>query len=412
MADRVFDIHPDAATVVIAGVTVQHGDVTASTRAMPEPHERQEGGGILNRGADLTLDNVEITQNRAYRGGGLFIDQGSVTTFKEGEITANSAGGYGGGVYVGNDDTEWGTPVALFTMESGEISGNAAPWGAGMYLYHLGEARLKAGQIVKNCVSNSGGGIHIRGFRANLVQEANSTIGYSCYSHKDGVSLANEYATATLMGQIVGNEGNGVTVSEGRMYLKGAQIMHNARGLVNKGGTLNVENSTISGNGTGLLNSDGTSRLMFATVANNNREGAGLGIHVDSGQVTMENSIVADHTAGNCEGIVDSRGHNLDSGDTCGLNGSGDLINTDPLLGQLQRDGFFVPRGVVPMLGYTFVHPLEQGSPAINAGACVQGITTDQRGAARPQEEVCDIGAYEYVPPWPGSIIPVPRPRP
>jgi len=42
------------------------------------------------------------------------------------------------------------------------------------------------------------------------------------------------------------------------------------------------------------------------------------------------------------------------------------------------------------------VHPLLPGSPAIDAGACVAGITTDQRGVSRPSGDGCDIGAYEF----------------
>src|SRR5213083_3802448 len=52
------------------------------------------------------------------------------------------------------------------------------------------------------------------------------------------------------------------------------------------------------------------------------------------------------------------RGYNLSSDDGGGyLNGPGDQINTDPLLGPLQDNG-----------GSTFTHALLRGSPAIDAG--------------------------------------------
>ena len=35
------------------------------------------------------------------------------------------------------------------------------------------------------------------------------------------------------------------------------------------------------------------------------------------------------------------------------------------------------------------------GSLAIDGGACIMGVTTDQRGVARPEGTACDIGAYE-----------------
>ena len=53
-----------------------------------------------------------------------------------------------------------------------------------------------------------------------------------------------------------------------------------------------------------------------------------------------------------------SHGFNLSSDDAGGnLNGPGDQINTEPLLGPLQDNG-----------GPTFTHALLPGSPAINAG--------------------------------------------
>src|SRR5207247_4728395 len=55
---------------------------------------------------------------------------------------------------------------------------------------------------------------------------------------------------------------------------------------------------------------------------------------------------------------VTSHGYNLSSDDGAGyLNGPGDQINTDPMIGSLQDNG-----------GPTFTHALLPGSPAIDAG--------------------------------------------
>ena len=59
-----------------------------------------------------------------------------------------------------------------------------------------------------------------------------------------------------------------------------------------------------------------------------------------------------------------------------------DLINTDPLLGPLANNG-----------GPTQTMALLPGSPAIDAGVTVAGVTTDQRGVLRPQGFAPDIGA-------------------
>jgi hypothetical protein len=89
-----------------------------------------------------------------------------------------------------------------------------------------------------------------------------------------------------------------------------------------------------------------------------------------------------------------SNGYIMSSDGTCNFSSSGDLNNTDPLLGSLQPNG-----------GPTQTIPLLTGSPAIDAGnpsGCTDGkgklLTTDQRGMPRPDKEDktgCDMGAYE-----------------
>jgi len=89
-----------------------------------------------------------------------------------------------------------------------------------------------------------------------------------------------------------------------------------------------------------------------------------------------------------------SDGYNLSSDSTCNFSNTGDLNNTDPLLGPLQNNG-----------GPTETMALLRGSPAIDAGnpiGCTDNLdhllTTDQRGMPRPDHEDtsgCDMGAYE-----------------
>jgi hypothetical protein len=90
---------------------------------------------------------------------------------------------------------------------------------------------------------------------------------------------------------------------------------------------------------------------------------------------------------------VTSEGHNLEDGTSCGLTATGDISDTVPLLGALTHDAG------------TWVHPLLDGSPAIDAGICIAGIATDQRGVARPEGATCDIGAYEWV--WGKVYLPL-----
>jgi hypothetical protein len=57
---------------------------------------------------------------------------------------------------------------------------------------------------------------------------------------------------------------------------------------------------------------------------------------------------------------------------------------SDPFLGPLADNG-----GPTPTMA------LLPGSPAIDAGVPIAGVTTDQRGVARPQGTAPDIGAFE-----------------
>ncbi|MBI5556777.1 MAG: hypothetical protein HY885_04005, partial [Deltaproteobacteria bacterium] len=115
------------------------------------------------------------------------------------------------------------------------------------------------------------------------------------------------------------------------------------------------------------------------------------------------NTITASNTGNgapaNCGGGAKvSNGYNIESANTCGFVGTGDLPDTNPLLNGLASNG-----------GPTQTHALQSTSPALDkadnavcAAAPINNV--DQRGQARPVDgdavpgAVCDIGAYEYVP--------------
>jgi hypothetical protein len=88
-------------------------------------------------------------------------------------------------------------------------------------------------------------------------------------------------------------------------------------------------------------------------------------------------------------GTITSAGYNLSNDDGGGyLNGPGDLINTDPLLGPLQDNG-----------GPTQTHALLPSSPAVDAGdpSFAPPPWYDQRGPNfyRLRNDRIDIGSFE-----------------
>jgi hypothetical protein len=123
--------------------------------------------------------------------------------------------------------------------------------------------------------------------------------------------------------------------------------------------------------------------------------------------VTVQNTIIANNQAHNGTSVVSpmnctnnqqgsngaiaitSLGNNLSDDNTCGTATTGDQYNTPTssitsFLGTLQNNGGFTP-----------TMALLTGSPAINAGATLASVTTDQRGISRPQSTAYDIGAFE-----------------
>ena len=205
--------------------------------------------------------------------------------------------------------------------------------------------------------------------------------------------------------------GGGLALADATVSLSGVTISGNIAtdyggGIHDQGsGTLNLTNVTISGNtaktGGAMTSGGGTVHILNSTIADNHLPGGGgigsvIGGISDWGTISFKNTIIAGNDRSNC-GIGGgstwtSQGYNLDSGHTCNFTETGDLQNTDPQLGPLADNGGPTPTHA--LLRANGVHPI---SPAIDGGPVADCPGIDQRGAERPFETACDIGAYEYV---------------
>lgn len=175
--------------------------------------------------------------------------------------------------------------------------------------------------------------------------------------------------------------------------------------ITNNGGTLGVSNSTLtnntaSDNGGAIENTGGgTATVTASTITGNHAGGSGGGLRNAGGSLTLIESIVAGNTArggpdisNNASTFTDGGNNVVGIGDggaglTNGTNG--DKVGTaaaplTPLLSALGSYG-----------GPTQTVALLPGSPALDTGNCASGVTTDQRGIARPQGASCDSGAFE-----------------
>ncbi len=194
--------------------------------------------------------------------------------------------------------------------------------------------------------------------------------------------------------------GNSAVGGEGSLGGEGGS----GGGIANTG-TVSVTDSTFSGNsasdgsaqysgsggsGGGIANS-GTVSVTDSTFSGNSAGGSGGGIAISgtgNAKVMAIDTLFQDTEGGNISvgsgGSFVSLGHNLFSDAPDLVFDPTDLIDTDPLLGPLADYG-----GPTPTMA------LLPGSPAIDAGIAVAGVTTDQRGIARPQGSAPDIGAFE-----------------
>jgi hypothetical protein len=342
-----------------------------------------DGFGSAIEGGTLTIRGCNFSGNYSAEGVGA-IDCRALT-ISDSTISDNSTGSVFGSFSA--------IVTAQLTMTNCSISGNN-----GFGVIGMGGGTISNCTIVDNNSHNSdstlitGGNVTI----TNCTISDNTNSAYGAIDNGGTLTISNS--------TISGNEG----------YLVG--------GILNNGGTLTISNSTISGNEGysvgGILN-NGTLIVSNSTISGNVVYGSGAqsfgGIasyapSSDNVSVTLLSCTLADNTGtqlysglglvqvGNCifsgDGTAPnlsvspgfnfiSLGHNLSSDSGSGLlNGPGDLINMNPLLGSLQYNG-----------GPTETMALLPGSPAVDAGDPSQLGTPDQRGVVRSGGVI--IGAYQ-----------------
>jgi len=359
-----------------SGTTVSISGLTIIGGVLQFPNDGN-GGGVLNDHATLRLTNCAVGPNAAQAGGGIYNDGSSGS--------------------------------ATLTIIDSTISGNLSPAGAGIVndVGDQGSATLTiVNSVVSNNLSTNGSppkDLGVAGGIANfgIMTITSSTINGNLASNEAG-GILNGGTLTIINSTISGNQAGGF----GQNNFPG-----NGGGIFSEG-TLTISNSTISGNtawgdafkgpGHGGGISGAGVEINNSTISGNSAT-IGGGISA-GGNVAIGNTVLNNNSGANIDGTVTSHGYNISSDDGGGnLNGPGDQINTDPMLGPLQDNG-----------GPTFTQALLPGSPAIDAGD--PNFTTppfqDQRGARfrRVFNGRVDIGSFETQPQPPP--LPTPRPRP
>jgi len=265
-----------------------------------------------------------------------------------------------------------------------------------------------ANLTVSGGFSDGAGGGAIR--NAGTLIFSGLTIQNSTSNNADGAGVFNTGVVVALSSTFVGNHATG-----------GA-----GGGLFNNGAQSIIINSTFNGNdadfGGGVYNAD--TKFMFldqCTISGNHAATSGGGLAgplsdpLSLAGTLLYNTIVAQNTfgptttgqgpdmygvfndgsAGNLVGSLGfAKGMNPATNKLGGIENATPTI--DAKLGVLAFNG-----------GPTKTMLPASGSPAIDAGSnlAAAGITSDQRGNARIQNNIVDIGAVETTPPAAGSSI-------
>ena len=316
-------------------LTVTDATITGNTAA--------HGAGILNLGgetgdAGLTLTRVTLSDNEASVTGGALVNDGdtgaAAATVIDSTLSGNSAGQYGGAI-----SNNGHAGAANLTLTNSTLSGNTANLGGAVF-------------------NNGNGGTATAALtRVTLSGNTSQDSGGAFFNNGNGGTATTTLVNSTVSGNAGGNSGGGFTNS--------------------------------ANGGTALVT------LHFVTVAANNAK-TGSGFYNSSGATfNATASILAAGATGkacafNGGTTLTSGGYNLDSDGSCGLAGTGDISDGEPALSALAANA----------PGDTATHALGADSDAQrripNGAAGCGAITTDQRGAPRPNPApLCDIGAYE-----------------
>lgn len=454
-SSRVFEVTsgvPSGATVTFEGVTITGGAATT------EPG----GGGILvdsgqldviastisgNTAGTATAPLVATTQNPPAGGGGIYND-GGTTRVSNSTISDNTtviSGGFcchgGGAIYaekgdvdIVNSDVSNNSASAIHNVggtESDDDGGGAIHDDASTSNINVSHSTLNGnsttvmdlGAAPGDTCCHGGGALYQDGTNITVVDSTLSgntatlagTGGTSSFVVEGGGAIYQDSRSTTLIGTTL--SGNSASFSSsplptisggGAFYTDSSNYPTDITNTTITGNTTNISGAT---NGGGGVYTDATSpgplNLANATIAGNSATGApGGGVYVYQTTMNSADSIVALNTAASggadCDGTtptLDSLGYNLDGApDSCSFTAAGDQAVPAASVGlaPLANNG-----------GPTMTRALLPGSAAIDGGnpaGCTDPsglpLDVDQRGLPRPAGPFCDIGAYEFSPPF------------
>lgn len=348
------------------------------------------GGAIYNT-AQLTINAVGFRQNQAVNGGAIYTaSPSSQLSINSSEFIDNAA------VFV--NDNELSLGGALWVNNTATISntifrGNEAV-GAGA-IYSLKDV------AITNSIfdSNSAGSGHGSDHGTAIHSKGQATINRSIFKFNSGGSAAigNVGMMQINRTTIINNTNRAVPYMDNTPIGTGGGIYNTNE--------LTVTNTTISNNttnfaGAGIYNSRSLHLINTSVISNGikfgDEDGVGGGIYTLPASTNyLTNTLISLNTApagADCWGATQGFYSLISDLDYCQLAGN---TNLGDLAAQISP--------LTQVDDYTWVVPLTQTSPAVDAGNNQACPASDQRGQARPIDgngdllARCDLGAYEFV---------------
>lgn len=332
-------------------------------------------GAVYSHAGVVTLEDCELSHNSSQFCGALSKGNGALN-ISDSKFIQNTSAGTGGAFCTSNTSVDIRRTLfdhnASNNSNGGAINHSTGPLSIDECIFTGNTAGYGGGLASANAPVT----ITHSTFSGNQA----STNGGALYFNDTSQASQVKIIASTFDNNLAGERGGGI---------------YNGSGLTAVSSTLFITNTTVFSNsagqyGAGLYHSSyGYMTVTHTTVANNGPSN-GISFYRD---LAFNNSIIANNYPINCSGLVSivENGHNMQFGYLLGVedhNCGATIPFADPRLGPLGNYG-----------GATETMMLLYGSQARDqipsAGGCGVGVSSDQRGEARPAGSACDIGAYE-----------------
>ena len=305
-------------TICLNGQTIQ------STAADQSVFEIADGGTLTLTDCKSNMGKV---RHLNVSGIGVEVKKGTFDMYG-GEITGNSASN-GGGVYV------WGG--SKFDLYGGKISGNKVNNdGGGVCVAATGEFNMRGGEISGNIADTYGGGVYVA--TTGEFNMRGGTIGGAA------ADKANKANKANYGGGVYVDGGGKFNMSGGKFTMSGGEISvntatSNGGGVYEGGGKFNMSggasisrNEATTGNGGGVYVGGGVFTMSGGSITSNhtaNKANYGGGVYVDTyGTFNMSGGTIGGAAADKANKAKNGGGGVYVSGGTFNMSG-GSITGND-----------------------------------------------------------------------------------